>query len=550
VKSRLRWLIVLAAVLAYLPARDWEELHDDLFLRGPGSLVADVRADTGTLWRADVFGTWDAPTGQTGFWRPLTLLVFRLQWLLTDGAAVPYAWLGHVVNILMHALVTLALWHVLLRLGTSIEAATLAAALFGLHPVHPESVAWVSSLGDLAAVALAWTATALLLRPSPGPWTRAASVALLLGALLFKESVVLLVALAAVLPLLRGSSRMASLAPPALAVGLYLVVRTVSFEGGISPDAYTGPAEASTRWLTWLSILPDLVRLAIWPGTATPLRPVAEAGGWGAPGVLPGLLLLVLLLALITWSWRARAVLPTFALALLVGVCLLLAPWRRYPIGYDEVAAPLYDRHLYAAAASVPVLLAWRLSPWLTGRTLRSVSLVVLASLLLLPVTRARASIWSSDEAFARAGLATLPESPALWNHLGVALLVRLQAQNDVPAGEAALDAFSRALALRAGQRDPLLNRFITLSLLGRGAEAADAAARVLARFGDDPGVLDNVARWHMAEGRWDEAIPLLARALETGAAWPGTDEALRACLQASETAAAAGERVAPSGDR
>jgi hypothetical protein len=37
-----------------------------------------------------------------------------------------------------------------------------------------------------------------------------------------------------------------------------------------------------------------------------------------------------------------------------------------------------------------------------------------------------------------------------------------------------------------------------------------------------------------MAEGRWDEAIPLFARALETGHAWPGTDEALRACLEAS----------------
>jgi hypothetical protein len=72
---------------------------------------------------------------------------------------------------------------------------------------------------------------------------------------------------------------------------------------------------------------------------------------------------------------------------------------------------------------------------------------------------------------------------------------------------------------------------------MGRRTEAADAARRVLDRFGDDPGVLDNVARWHTAEGRWDEAIPLFARALETGRAWPGTDEALRHCLEASRAA-------------
>jgi Flp pilus assembly protein TadD len=528
------WLIVLSAVLAYLPARHWGELHDDAFLRGPGSLVGDAHTGPGTLWRADVFGTPAAPTGQTGFWRPLTLLAFRLQWRLTDGRPGPYAWLGHVVNILLNALAALALLQVLLRLGDALETATLAAVLFAIHPVHPESVAWISSLGDLAAVCLAWSATAILLRPEPSRAARGGAVLMLVGALLFKESVVLLVALAGLLPCLLGRRWLASLAAPALAVCLYVVLRTLSFEGGIDPDAYTGPAAASTRWWTWASILPDLLRLAIWPGTATPLRPVAEAAGWDAPGVLSGLTLLALLLVLTLWSWRARAPLPCFAMLLLLGVCLLLAPWRRYPIGYAEAAAPLYDRHLYAAAAAIPVLLAWRLAPWLAGHAGRATVIAVLATLALLPVTRERARIWRSDEAFARAGLAALPESPALWNHLGVALLERLQDGADTASGEAALEAFRQSLALSAGERDPLLNRFITLSLLGRRLEAADAARRVLERFADDPGVLDNVAHWHMAEGRWDEAIPLFARALETGHAWPGTDEALRACLEAS----------------
>jgi tetratricopeptide (TPR) repeat protein len=529
--------IVLCAGLAFLPARNWGELHDDAFLRGPGSLVADPDTGPGTLWRADLFGTPAEPTAQSGFWRPLTLLSFRLQWVLTDGAPVPYAWLGHVVNILAHALATLALWHVLRGLGAPAEAAALGAALFGLHPVHPESVVWVSSFGDLASVALAWAATALLLRPDPGRGARVGATAMLLAALLFKESVVLLVGLAALLPRLSGRRLVACLAPPAAAVALYLALRALSFQGGIAPDAYTGPAEAPVRWLTWLSILPDLVRLGIWPGVATPVRPVAEATGWGAPGVGTGLALLAALVALVGWASRLRARLPAFAVLLLAGVCLLVAPWRAYPIGYEEAAAPLYDRHLYAAAAAVPALVAAGLARRLAGHAGRALALMALAALLLVPVTRERAAIWRSDETFARAGLAALPASPALWNHLGVARLTRLQATGDASEGEAALDAFTRALALRAGERDPLLNRFITLCLLGRRAEAADAARRVLDRFGNDPGVLDNVARWHMADGRWNDAIPLFARALETGRAWPGTDEALRSCLEASRSA-------------
>ena len=526
------WVLALLAVLPFAAARTFGEVHDDHFLRGPGSLVADARAGLGTLWTADLFGTVEQPTAQSGFWRPLVLLVFRAEHWLTAGRERPFAWLGHVVSVLAHAAACLALWRVLLGLRLDAAAAWLAAALFAVHPVHPESVAWITCLGDPAGTACAWAATALLLRPARPARVAALATALLVASLLFKEASALLVVLAALLPLLAGVRARAALGPPLLALAIYAGLRALAFTRGLAEDAWTGPADAAVRWLTWLSIVPDLLRLALWPGDPSPLRPVAAATGWDEPGVLAGAAVLLVLSLLAVAALRRRAPAPAFALLLLLGTLGMLAPWVRFPIGYPETAAPLFERYLYAAAAAPAVALAWALRPaWRRARAAVAGGAAVVL-LLLAATTAARAEAWRSDESFARAGLAVAPRSPSLHTHLGVALLERLRLDDDRAAGESALAAFEQALALEPGERLASLNRFIALSLLGREDQAEEAADRLLRRFPDDALVLDNVAQWHLAHRRWDRAAVLFQQALATNRSLPSTATDLATCLQ------------------
>jgi Flp pilus assembly protein TadD len=140
---RAAFLVVLTFV-AYLPA-----------IRG-GFIWDDDTHVTENIALRSLFGLkliW-FKLGATPQYYPLTHTSFWVQWHLFGANPLPY----HLANVVMHTASALILWRILVML--EIRGAFLAAAIFALHPVQVESVAWVSErknvLSGLFYMLAAW----------------------------------------------------------------------------------------------------------------------------------------------------------------------------------------------------------------------------------------------------------------------------------------------------------------------------------------------------------------------------------------------------------
>ena len=89
-------------------------------------------------------------------WTPLTMLSFQLDWALYGPDPTGYL----VTNAALHALSTLLLFGALLLMTGATGASAFVAAVFAVHPLHVESVAWASERKD-ALSGVFWMLTLL-----------------------------------------------------------------------------------------------------------------------------------------------------------------------------------------------------------------------------------------------------------------------------------------------------------------------------------------------------------------------------------------------------
>jgi tetratricopeptide (TPR) repeat protein len=131
-------LLALITLLAYLPAaRDGFVNYDDQDYVTENSVVQKGLTWTGIQWAFT--------TGHASNWHPLTWLSHMADcelFGLNPGA-------HHLVNVLFHTANAVLLLGLLLRLTGELWPSLFVAALFAWHPLHVESVAWISERKDV-----------------------------------------------------------------------------------------------------------------------------------------------------------------------------------------------------------------------------------------------------------------------------------------------------------------------------------------------------------------------------------------------------------------
>ncbi len=130
--------LVFAILVVYWPVtgHDFVAFDDDLYI------TKNTDIQTGLNWKGV---KWVLTTTQAYNWHPLTWLSHMLDYRLFGTNAGAH----HLTNLALHAVNTLLVFAVFGRMTGKIWRSAFIAALFALHPLHVESVAWVSERKDV-----------------------------------------------------------------------------------------------------------------------------------------------------------------------------------------------------------------------------------------------------------------------------------------------------------------------------------------------------------------------------------------------------------------
>jgi hypothetical protein len=131
-------LLFLLVAAVFLPA----VTHDFITYDDPVYVTGNAHVRGGLTWDNIA---WAFHSTEASNWHPLT-------WISHMADCQVYGlhpWGHHLTNVLLHALNAFLLFATLRRMTGAPWRSLFVAALFGLHPLHVESVAWVSERKDV-----------------------------------------------------------------------------------------------------------------------------------------------------------------------------------------------------------------------------------------------------------------------------------------------------------------------------------------------------------------------------------------------------------------
>ena len=479
-------------------------------------------------------GAWAGAGDPAPIYRPLTTVTYAL-----NHAAGGLAPLGfHLFNVLLHAVVSLLVLALALRLGLPLAAATAGAVLFAVHPVHVEVVANVAGRKDALATAfavLAVLAHARAVAAAGRRWSILAPLAFA-AALLSKESGVAALGGIVAWDLLLGREAWTARRGRALLLyagygatfALYLAARwaavgslgipvaTIPFVENPLPHLPVGP-----RLLTAIAVLGRGLGLLVMPVTLSPdysYDAIPAAESFLAPRFLASFAAILA----IGWgtlrAWRRSPVLA-FA-ALWYGASVFPTSNLLVPVGTIFGERLLYLPSV-ALALGVAALAALALADPRPLLRRAAVAAGLVVGLLFAGRSVAYASAWSDEVSLFSEAVRALPGSSKAHRLLGAALIEVGRLPEGIREIETAVGGLSDVADPPA---EPFVELGVAYERLGRLDDAEAVYADLLRRRPEYPDAL-----WRLGVVRWGQRRPGEATRLweRTLAVAPGHAQAM-----------------------
>ncbi len=471
-KSELRWLIFIAIVVfcVFANSLNGDFVYDDhrQILRNP--LIQDS-----TLYgKALVSDVWafkgDGTVAASNYYRPtfVAWLILNFLFFGTD----PFGW--HLLNLLLHIGVCLLAFLLLRRWEVSQMSALAISLVFAVHPVHTESVSWISGSPDLIfgvfLLGAFWFAQSDAESEGHNVTVRKHSVSIdLIVALIFyafalgsKEIGILCFPLfylifekadsslenprVAASPLLR-------VIPFAALAGLYFAARWLAL-GAISLTPEDGVSFNETI-LTIPAMFVFYIRQIIFPvwfGANHPLRPITEIN------LLDFALPLLISIAAIVLFWilAKKSFVQKFGFALFI---LSLAP------AMNATSFPLeqivHDRYLYLPLLGFLMMIFPYLEELIENiaKQKKNFALILLAIIISLPLaikTFFYNQVWKTDLALWSHTVTIDKNSAFNWSHYGAVLSENGKIDEAIEAYNNSIDVRPSALAYYGKARNLL----------------------------------------------------------------------------------------------
>lgn len=489
-------LLLTFAAYSNIPRLDFMDIDDGSYVTNNSHVRDGLTLDG--IW-------WAFTSAHAGNWHPLTWISHMIDTQLFGLKPRPH----HLVNLLIHAINALLLFFLLKKMTGDFWPGALAAALFAIHPIGVESVAWIAERKNVLSTMFGLLAVRSYVQYAREPSKFRYAVVMLWMALgLMSKPMLVTLPLVFLLldfwPLNRARKNLFIEKIPLFGLSIASAAATLAAQSAGDAVATLETFPIGLRLanvpVSYASYLSDL----LCPGSLAFFYPLSvETVG---AGKLSAALAILALITATVWKTAPRK--PYLAVGWLWFLVTLIPVIGLVQVGRQSMA----DRYMYIPQIGLYLMAAWTAADLAQKKSalkyvLTALSIIGLAALM--PVTRAQTLHWQNPQTLYTHALQVTKGNHLAHYNLANFLLVQKRF-------EEAETHYRRAAGIRA-EFYPGIHTLIAYTMFSRGkySESISYLTEILQKNPHDVEALVMIGNAYTSSGDDSKALENFLRAVK-----------------------------------